>query len=83
MGRGESVPGEHDGEPRQGEPDPHLVEPQSERPVGPEAHVGRHQEEGAGREGVAGAGDYDRRREGEDALGQGRSQPEQGDDVLV
>jgi hypothetical protein len=45
--------------------------------------VSRHQEEGAGREGVAGAAHHDRRREGEDALGQGRTEPEQGDDVLV
>ena len=45
---GETVPGEHDGEPGQGEADPDLVEPQLEGAVGTDTHVGRHQEEGAG-----------------------------------
>ena len=71
----ETVPGQHDGEPRQGEADPDLVEPEFEGAVGTDPRVGRHEEEGAGREGVAGAGDDDRGREGEDALRESRSEP--------
>jgi hypothetical protein len=64
------VPGEHDGEPRQGQTDPDFVESQSEWSVGTETHIGRHQEECTGGERVASAGDGDRYGEGQDALGQ-------------
>ena len=71
--RAEPVPGQDDGEPRQGEADPHLVEPEPEGTVGTDPHVGRHEEERTGGEGMAGAGDGHGGREGQDALGQGRT----------
>ena len=67
VGGGETVPGEHDGEQRECQPDPDLVESQPKWPVDAQTGVRRHQEKRAGRVGVTGTGNRHRRREGQDS----------------
>ena len=83
VGGGETVPGEHDREQRECQPDPDLVESQAKWPVDAQTGVRRHQEKRAGRVGVTGAGDRHWRREGQDALRQRRTEPQESEDILV
>jgi len=82
VGGGQPVPGEHDGEPRQRQPDPDLVESQSEWSVDTETHVGRHQENApAGKpwpvQAIAAGAGKDRMRSANDP------QSQEGDDILA
>ena len=77
--RSEPVSRQDDGEPRQGQSDPDLVESQPERPVGAETNIGSHEEERARGERVPCAGRQRRVPEMKGRARPGCSQPEEGE----